>query len=219
MSKQVLLDNDVVLKIACYSLVSEILAAITIEGTTPGMLGVGRFVIKSRLGRARGIADVESAKAAFERMLEEVSLLEPDYSELEIAAELEAEANRRNLELDGGECQLLAILTNRACRVLVTGDKRAIAAMTVVAPEMAADRIGCLEQVMAHLVQLGGVDAVRTRVCTEPGVDRAISVCFSCSHGPTRQEEVLAGLASYIGYLNKKAPGLLLPGCDLSALA
>ena len=210
MPEQVLLDNDVALKVACYSLVDEMIAVTTFDQTSPAMLGVGRFVIRGRLGRAANIADVPRAKAALEQLLKAVTLLEPDDEELAVAADLEVEASRRALELDGGESQLLAILATRECRLLITGDKRAIAAMALVAPLLAANRIGCLEQLMAQLVVTSGVDFVRPLVCGEPRVDRAITSCFGCSGGQVDRKDVLAGLSSYISHLDRSAPGMLV---------
>lgn len=220
MPERVLVDNDVVLKIACYSLVDEAVAATTVGGVPPAMLGVGRFVIRGRLTRPRNIADVARAGAAFERLLQAVSLVEPNEAEVSLAADLEAEANRRDLDLDGGESQLLAILVTRACRLLVTGDKRAIVAMAIVAPARAAARIACLEQLIAHIVGIIGSAAVRAGVCAEPGADRAVALCFGCSgrSAPT-DDDSLAALASYAGHLDRAAPGVLLPGPDLAALA
>jgi hypothetical protein len=217
MPEQVLLDNDVALKVACYSLVDEMIAVTTFDETPSAILGVGRFVIRGRLDRAANIADVPRAKAAFEQLLKAVTLLEPDDEELAMAADLEAEANRRALELDGGESQLLAILARRACRLLITGDKRAIAAMALVAPLLAANRIGCLEQLMAQLVVAAGADVVRPLVCGEPRVDRAITSCFGCSGGQVDREDILAGLLSYISHLDRSAPGVLLLGFGVTA--
>lgn len=220
MPERVLLDNDVVLKVACYALVGETLAAVTIDDIPPAMLGVGRFVVRGRLAKASNIADRARATAAFERMLAAMTLAEPDDAELASAADLEAEAIRRDLELDGGESQLLAILANRACRLLITGDKRAIAAMAIVAPAQAGSRVACLEQLISHLVAVQGARAVRPRVCAEPGVDRAVTGCFACaSPDPPGDADVLAGLASYIRHLDRTAPGVLLAGDDLSSLA
>jgi hypothetical protein len=216
---RVLLDNDVVLKIACYSLEGEMLAATTIEGAAPGMLGVGKYVIGRRLDRAGNIADVKRAKAAFDRLLSAVMLLEPAAEELEMAAELEAEANRQDLDLDGGESQLLAILTVRACRLLITGDKRAVVAKAAIAPGPAARRIGCLEQLIAELIRIGGAGHVRSRVCAEPEADRAIAICCGCSQAAVDQEQILAGLSSYVGHLDSSAPGVLLSGIDFTSLA
>lgn len=220
MTERVLVDNDVVLKTACYALADETVAATTVGGVPPAMLGVGRFVIRGRLARATNIADPGRAGAAFDRMLEVIGLVEPDEAELAIAADLEAEANMRDLELDGGESQLLAILANRACSLLVTGDKRAITAMAAVATALAARRVACLEQLIAHIVGMVGSAAVRPRVCAEPQVDRAVTSCFGCSMASAPGDAgILGGLASYIGHLDGGAPGVLLPGHDMAALA
>lgn len=218
MLKQVLLDNDVVLKIACYSLAEEVLATTTINGVQPGMLGVGKFVVRGRLDRALYITDIARAKAAFDHLLCAVSLLEPADEELAMAADLEAEANRHNLELDGGESQLLAILANRECPLFITGDKRAVVAMATVAPSVAAGRVGCLEQLVVELVKTAGVGLIRTRVCAEPQADRAMAICFGCLRATADLEEVLDGLRSYIGHLDHSAPGILLSGIGLNSL-
>lgn len=220
MPKCVLLDNDVVLKAACYDLGGETVAATTIDDTAPAMLGVGRFVIRNRLSQASNIVDAARAAEAFGQMLALITLVEPDDDEMWAAADLEAEAIRRDLELDGGESQLLAILVNRACSLLVTGDKRAIAAMAIVAVSKASGRVACLEQLIAHIVAICGTPAVQPRICAEPSVDRAITSCFACSSPDTPDvADVLAGLASYTGHLDRSAPGVLVPGQDLSSLA
>lgn len=219
MPERVLLDNDVVLKAAAYGLADETLAATTIDDSPPAMLGVGRFVIRNRLSRASNIANVTRATEAFGQMLATMKLVEPDDEEMAAAADFEAEAIRHNLELDGGESQLLAILANRACSLLVTGDKRAIAAMSIVAAASAGGRIACLEQLIAHIVAARGTPSVQPRICAEPNLDRAITSCFACSSpGTLDVADVRAGLASYIGHLDRSAPGVLVPGHDLSSL-
>lgn len=213
------MDNDVVLKTACYALNDEVLTATTLEQVPPAMLGVGRFVIRSRLTRASNIADPRRATIAFERMISKMLLVEPDEDELAAAADLEAEAIHRDLELDGGESQLLAILAKRACSLLITGDKRAIAAMAAVAMPVVGSRIACLEQLIAHVATVNDFPSVRTRICAEPKVDRAITSCFACS-SPTTPDiaDVLTGLASYASHLDRAAPGVLIRGNDLSSL-
>ena len=62
-------------------------------------------------------------------MLSQMLLLEPTASEIELAAEFEAQAQRQNVPLDSGESQLAAIALSRAARGILTGDKRAITAL------------------------------------------------------------------------------------------
>jgi hypothetical protein len=153
-------------------------------------------------------------------MLAGLSLIEPDDDELAAAADLEAEAIRRDLELDGGESQLLAILVNRRCSLLVTGDKRAIAAMASVAIAQAGGRVACLEQLMSQILTLYGADSVQPRVCAEPNVDRAITSSFACSSRVVPEAaDLLVGLKSYIADLDRSAPGVLIQGHDLTSVA
>jgi hypothetical protein len=210
MPEQVLLDNDVVLKVACYAVVTEALTATTSDGTPPGMLGVGRFVIRRRVERATNIADRDRARDSLERMIATVEMFEPTEDELSLAADLEAEASRQGLELDGGESQLLAIVAMRNFHCLLTGDKRAITAMATVAMALAAGRILCFEQLMARIVAAVGADAVRPRVCGEPQVDRALTACFGCARDAVPHADVVDGLDSYVGHLERTAPGVLM---------
>src|SRR4051812_10824074 len=115
MAERVLVDNDIALKIAYYALCDEMLMVTTMDSQPPALLGVGRFVVRRRLARAANIADKQAAIAAFEHLLQAMVEVEPAEAELAIAADLEAEAIHRDLELDGGECQLIAVLVNRGC--------------------------------------------------------------------------------------------------------
>lgn len=215
MTDRVLVDNDIALKIACFSLVEKMLTATTHNGVGPGMLGVSQFVIGRRLARSSSITDRARATAAFQQLLTAVALLEPNDAELTLAAEFEAEATRLDLELDVGESQLLAMLLNQPCRLLLTGDKRAIRAIAAMGVVGAKERIGCLEQLVAHLVQLDGFADVRANICTEPQADRTISICFNCMREEMEPEEALEGLESYINHLKSVAPDVLLPRIDL----
>jgi hypothetical protein len=220
MRERVLVDNDIALKIACYALCAEMLAVATINGDPPSLLGVARFVIRRRLTRAANIANKQAASAAFGDLLRSMVTIEPNEMELTIAADLEAEAVRRNLEFDIGESQLVAVLANRGCDLLLTGDKRAIAAMAIIAPAEACGRVACLEQLLGEIVRRIGAGRIRTQVCDEPGVDEAITACFACaSTAAPSGDDVLGGLASYIGHLARSAPGVLVDCNDLRAIA
>ena len=210
MTDQVLLDNDVALKLSCYAMVAAALAVVKRAEVRPGMLGVARFVLRGRIERGSGIADPARAMRELHLLLANVDLLEPTDGELALAADLEAEAQRQELELDGGESQLLAILAERSLQLLLTGDKRAIIAMSVVAPRFAADRVGCLEQLIAAILPLAGVAAVQAAVCREPTVDKAITACFGCTRLAVTEADVMEGLASYIDHLARSAPGIIV---------
>lgn len=213
MSEPVLLDNDIAFKVACYRLVDEMVAATTINDTPPAMLSVGRFVLRKKLARHRRVRDTSAVQTALEQLLRSVGFVEPTEGEIALASEIEVASARSGLELDSGESLLLAMLHLREYAYLVTGDKRAVVAMAVVARELSEGRVRCLEQLVVQIIEQVGVPAVRAHICSEPLADRALSVAFSCtSPGEQPAEAVVAGLSSYIEHLRREAPGILHEG-------
>lgn len=220
MSEGILIDNDVLIKVALWRLGDNMLACTTLGGTPPAILGVARFVVAGRLAKALELADRAAAASAFEAMQAAMKIIEPNDEEIADAADFEAMAAALGLDLDAGESQLLAILRRRGCDALLTGDKRAICAIERITPGEATGRIACLEQLMADVVRRNEPTGVRARVCAEPTADRAITACFVCSSNPPpTRVEVKAGLASYTEDLRRRASTVLLLGPDLSALA
>lgn len=212
----VALDNDIVLKGVCYGLT---LWPDPVEGKRPGILGAARYVVGKRLDRAPLKGDKGAARGVLEALLEVAEELEPGEDELTLAAELERAAQEKDLDLDPGESQLVAITVTRAIPLLETGDKRAIAALQSllggdVRLQSLEGRVRCLEQTLK--IRLGpgceSLEEVVQAVCREPGVDKTMSICFSCaSGGAAGCETVLAGLDSYISALRNDAPNVLEP--------
>src|SRR6185503_5833439 len=121
-----------------------------------------------------------------EQFIAEAIVVEPIDEEQKFAAALELLAQREGLPFDTGESQLCAVLITRAVPQLLTGDKRAIAALARLLDledrlEPARGRVRCLEQLVRLLIDRAGIDHVRIAVCAEPSVDRALAMCFSCS--------------------------------------
>lgn len=215
----VLVDNDVVVKSCCYGIDEPLLELLDDIGTVPLILTVARFVITGRIKRDRSLVDRERACASFERSIGRLREVEPTEAELAIAADFEAAAQALNLELDGGESQLLAILIERRLPLLFTGDKRAIVAIERIAADMLpGPSIVCLEQIMTTLLGRIGLAMLRERVCTEPAVDRAMTSCFACRSTVIDAASVEEGLRSYVGHLRKSSSRVLLKADDLSVL-
>ncbi|OBP72350.1 hypothetical protein BAE42_16195 [Mesorhizobium loti] len=214
-----LVDNDVVLKVCCYGLDAALITTLAKYGGTPAMLPLARYVVLGRIKRDRSLQSQETALAALERVLKDLGIVEPDEAEIHLAASFEAAAQARNLELDGGESQLLAILISRGLKLLITGDKRAVRAIE----ELAADKltcgsIACLEQLIATiLAQLGPV-VLRQHICAEPAADRALTACFACRSSVIDLASIEEGLRSYIADLRKVASKVLVGANDLSGL-
>ena len=103
--------------------------------------------------------------------------------------------------IDPGEAVLLAILHAHPESLLITGDKRALGALTAtVEPTMVEPfhgRIVIVEQVVLALLEARGIDWLRTHVCPYRILDKAIGIVMgSDCNAPTAV--VGAGLRSYI---------------------
>ena len=222
MGSFVLVDNDVVLKCSCYRLVDETVSFLS-SGGRVAVLGSARFVLEKYVGKTNSIVDKEAVIGELGRFFAQTSLLEPNDAELSLAAELEGEAQLRSVALDIGESLLVAILLLRSAPLLVTGDKRAIAAVEALVAALAqleavAGRLACIEQLVLGLVQRLGTGAVRKHICGEPGADKALALCFSCSRACVDGNNVIEGLSSYINSLRTTAKIVLLTSHDLSSV-
>lgn len=215
MPEGIFLDNDVVLKACAYRYHDEVVAATTLHGNPPAMLGIARFTLRSRLSRPCGIADREGATVALDQLLAKVSLLNPTQSEIDLAAELEERAAAHALEFDTGESQLVAILLLRGKALLVTGDKRAIIALSSMVLTEVRGRIASFEQLVIILLAKHQHDEVRQRVCVEPDADKAMTACFACSTPSVSVEDILAGLTSYTEHLRKGTGDMLVADAKL----
>ena len=215
----ILLDNDVVLKMCAYAAADRLLQVATYAAKPPAILQVASFALQSQVRRSRSIADHEAAAAQLTIMLDGVQRLEPTEQEISLAADLEERAQHEALELDPGESQLVAILLYRCAPLLVTGDKRALAALASVAPAEADGRMACLEQAVAAIIADDGYLVMfRNGVCSCRPIDKAIANCFSCSSETVSSGDVMGGLRSYIGALRTQAGRLLIGSDDLLAI-
>ena len=222
MAEPCLLDNDVILKVATYSLNGAATSCLKFEGELPAMLGVGRFVLRQKVTKARHFKQPQRVVADLEILFEALQTIEPTEDEVELAADLEAAARQSGGAFDTGEAQLFAILLSRGSPALVTGDKRAIAAAAVLDIAEAAGRVVCLEQLLRCIAKKIPTDALRQLVCAEPQADRALSSCFACSSADSTEldsQALLAALGSYIGYLRQQSGALLMEDHDVLALA
>ena len=218
-----ILDNDVLIKACCYSVTAETMEVLAPFGAV-SVLGVARFATPKQVRKSSRIADKVAAESLLRQMLAAVGTVEPTSVEIGFAATLEQLALERGLPLDGGEGQILAVIVHRTDTMMITGDKRAIASVPAVleAAGIAGTcdgRVACLEQLLSAVLLRTGHVELRRRVCAEREVDKAMTSVFSC-HGmaEVREEDVLEGLASYVGHLRASTDPLLHPGMALSVV-
>ncbi|TMK40054.1 MAG: hypothetical protein E6G56_08620 [Actinobacteria bacterium] len=212
----VAVDNDVLLKAACYGIAQRFWPHAG-EEPAAGVLGAARFVIASAIARGSRVRDKAAASKALAEFLSEAAVLEPTNAEVGAAAELERLAQLTGLELDVGESQLAAMTAGRDIALLDTGDKRAVRGLEILIDlsETCAQlgaRVRCLEQLFLRVLdeKPGEFEAIARAVCAEPAVDKTASICFGCySGGGMERDAVLVGLESYVGSLRTAAPRVL----------
>lgn len=210
------LDNDVILKGASYGLLSSLLSSVPGGPYAHGALGAARFMLPKKLAK-KSVGRMDAAKAELSAALSSFEVLEPTEDEARLAAELQFNAQRSSLPLDAGEAQLTAIVILRDLRHLMTGDKRAIAALGAVPfpdglerPQLCG-RIICFEQAIRALMDAADPPAVRAAICAERDVDTQLRVCFSCASPEVPESSWREGLESAIAEVRSKCPDLLSP--------
>jgi hypothetical protein len=207
------LDNDIISKGACYRLLPQLTSAVCpVEQI--GVLGAARFVVTKKIKKRAINGDKTTVLEGLSEFFDTVQELEPSSDEQQLAAGLENAAQKANLNLDAGESQLCAIIVIRVIPILLTGDKRAIESIERLidfVPALApiCGRIRCLEQIIAELLGLHEAVGLRDAVCSEPDVDKALSICFSCSSPEVPSSAHREALHSYIRSLKAKAPRAL----------
>jgi hypothetical protein len=214
MGDLVLLDNDVVLKTACYGTSDHLRRLLSKEGRSLAGLGLAKFVLRRNIRKSNRINDREKAFVAMEALLAWLDAIEPDAKEVALAASFEAHAQAAGLALDPGESQLLAVLVRRAATALLTGDKRAVVSVDRLASDLGIQpavggRLACFEQVMVGICEQGGFAEIGALVCAEELVDKTMSICFGCSSGGASADEARTGLLSYVEDLRRRSGAVL----------
>lgn len=208
-----LLDNDVLLKGSCYGLLPQLIG-VNCEAPPISYLAVARFVLIRKLKRVNLRGERSRAESRLLAFLADHESIEPTQEEQALASEFEALAQTLAVPLDTGESQLLAILAIRKANMLLTGDKRAIAGTEVLLDSVpaliaATGKLKCIEQLFKRAVAGGGFDLFRIAVCSEPDVDRTLTICFQCSAVGIDAVGVCDALDSYINDLRRVAPRVL----------
>ncbi len=66
----------------------------------------------------------------------------------------------------------------------------------------------CLEQLILKLIEVKGFEFVRDRILPMVSCDKSLQICFGVS-SPVTEENVIAGLNSYINDIRQQTPNLL----------
>lgn len=207
-------DNDIVIKSSCYGLADVLFDSTTHRIDGMGVLGSAIFVARrtiSRLSLSGSTTDAIDRAHAF---LARAITIEPTVREQVLAAEFELVAQRRNIALHTGESQLCAVVLSRSVPFLLTGDKRAIAAIENLLDEDQRllgleHKIKCLEQLAVTALGIGHSCRLKSSVCEEPSVDRVLSICFGCRAGINDEGTFMECLQQHIADLRCRARRVL----------
>ena len=164
-------DNDVILKGACYGLLADLIQAIPCDLRDVGVLGAARFVIRRLLPRAAVSRDLGAVDQCLRDFFRQAEILEPTMEELRFAATLELTAQTMDVDLDVGESQLCAIVVARAAEWFATGDKRAVLALEKILLQLGQTagmdgKVLCFEQLFLRLLAIANPAHVRQAVCS-----------------------------------------------------
>ena len=202
----VLVDADVISKLAHWELLELLPRAFCLPwqsfSTTPSVVYRARKANKKPDRLFRSQTAVDSALHALSQMGSIPATLDREFI---LAAQ-------RVPALDPGEAVLLAtaVVHPKAC--ILTGDKRALAAVAGAAAPLGADRLSgriiCLEQFILHALERIGLEALRSHLCREPVVDRVILAVMG-SDCAASEANVRDGLESYIRNATSNSGGLL----------
>lgn len=221
MTEPVAIDTDVLLKAAAYRLGADLVQVLVPKGP-PAALGLTHLIAAKQLQRKRKkLHNLDGAHAELEALLATCQQLEPDETEIALAAALADLALDQDLPLDPGEAQIAAIVANRSLPLMLTGDKRALAALAkLMAASPGRDqfvaRLACFEQAVASIAAQIGEMELRSRVCAEPEMDGGMRLACSCDLPVWDPAQLGEACDSFIGAVRKDVGDLLVAGSTLA---
>lgn len=210
-----LIDNDVVIKLAQMSAYVDGLSAIGYSASDVGTLAVmlrfmGRFSAAKREKLTRSTAEAERLLAA----LQSITVIEPTEEEAKVIAAVGKLTLEHGLDLQAGELMLVVIAASRGGMRVATGDKRALRSLPDLEnlwPDASAlhRKFYCLEQIFRALAGAHDFARIRSAVTTSPKADDTIAFVYDKTQ--------TGGKRTFIAFLDevikehveKPAPGWL----------
>ena len=201
MAPRLLIDNDVLIKLAHWGLLASLPKAFGLQWSDAATLESIKFRAMradAKLFRTEDIARVLSAQLAHA-----AELPAPRPEDLSLLQDI--------VGLDAGEVELIAACLATSDAIFITGDKRALRALAQ--PELAAiaeqlaGRIVCLEQVLMRIADAGEAQFMIDGIAPHRDLDTAIR-CIISAHGCS-EDNLREGLRSYTVDLRKETGRLL----------
>ncbi len=191
---KLLIDVDALVKMAHWRMLPELPGSLDISWSNCATVSSLKF----RASRAATEPDgklfisTQAAQAAVLAIAEMSELAEPLPGHLELFQDISG--------IDAGEAILFAGIMGDDSTYVLTGDKRALRALSNLPAEsrmQMAGRIYSLEQILLVMLQKNGLGWLRDRVCPERKLDKAVDAIMG-SRCDAPAESVREGFASYI---------------------
>lgn len=197
-----LLDSDAAKKICQYQLLQELTIALQCSLANFAVLPQLKFQLKLKNNNKA------LEKLGSQESVELAKLLVKEASEVEIIAEAANPILSLNRpDIDTGEATLFAALYGSTNDSLLTGDKRAIVALSKVnhVPQVNQlwARILCLEEAIYLILKALDFNKVSSLIRSRPDVDISLSIVFGKSKINTH-DEVIEGLVSNIKNIERQ---------------
>ena len=206
MSQPILIDNDVLLKLARYGLLDEAIALFKCTPTDVRVLATAKYRLLPANNRLRFCEDEESA-TRLEAFLKTSNPLDAGLADPDLLDILNAVPN-----IDPGEALLFAVGANNRDTLVITGDKRSLA--TLCSHDSVADvskalagRVVSMEVLFSMLTEYQ-FPLIQERVRDKPNVDITLRIVFGVTV-PADFESVKKGFNSYISDLRSRTGTLL----------
>lgn len=202
------IDNDALLKLANYDLLDTVLTMFDIRPGDINVTATAKYVLLPAKDRLRHCKTEETAHRLEDFLLKVIKLnAESVVSEV-------VDALFATPGIDAGEALMLAMAASDPDSYVITGDKRALAALhdgTGLGDVRGAlaGRVLSLELLFLFLVERD-FERVQAGVRSQPSADKALTIAFGLS-APASFESVRDALNSYVEHLRRLTGALLHP--------
>ncbi|NJM62266.1 MAG: hypothetical protein HC849_21985 [Oscillatoriales cyanobacterium RU_3_3] len=195
MGQPILIDNDVLLKLARYGLLDEAIALFECNSTDAIVLTTAKYKLLPHNNRLQFCKDEESA-TRLEAFLQTANILDAGLADPDLWDLLNAVPN-----IDSGEASLFAVGATNSNTLVITGDKRSLKALcsndsVADASKALAGRVVSVEVLFLMLAEFQ-FTLIQERVRAKPDVDMTLKIVFGVTV-PADFESVKEGLNSCI---------------------
>ena len=208
MAKVCFLDNDIIHKLVAFQLFDEAIAIseLQIDKTSLRVLPTAKHFFRGKQKKNGASSD-----PILTAVIELVSGCASAIYDVDDAVAQELAELKQVEGIHEGEQTLIVATRSQTDFLLLSGDKNCMRGLEAI-PEpiyrRLCGRVICLEQIILKLIEVKGFEFVRDRVLPMASFDKSLQICFGLVT-PATEENVIAGLNSYINDIQQQVPNLL----------